>query len=371
MEGQQTIRRFKLSGLSNPSGGYQARVNKEDSNNGMVSKGDESHTLTDPSAAANSSQFSAGTKSVTSSSGDGKFYHIDLKKFESLLDDLVSYAKHDINDLPVNIKEKLNAVKQLYANIENPSVSAQIKELIEVKFTGDSKKMVANTVEAVMKGCRYASCHGVPVGCGHLCAASLMNDPNLSGSSSCGDAVFVYKKGSLELLTYGSDKGTRAYVYVQSNEFKGYTIQMLDYLTQNNITHVRTIVTEGDKCTQMAPDFVAVESLRKHVGNSKASGVHNTNDSSAGVDTNQWWWWLVAAGVLLVVVLAIWGIMYGKKRMDKKKSVLQEAEDRVDPTGLTSSLSGANATGMSPIASPSYTEGFFKTVAQSLSPRIY
>jgi hypothetical protein len=378
MEGQQQIRRFNLSGSSKSSGGYQARVNREKSVDDKVAKGenDASHTLTDPSAKRNSSEFSAGPKlsgkiKDGNDSSDGKYYHIDLEKFDQLLVKLVPFAKQDVNSIPIQTKEMLTAVKQISTNVDNSAAISQIKDMINVRFTCESKDMSANTVEAVMKGCQFASCHGVPNGCGQLCAGSLMGDSNLTGITSCPDAVFTYKNNVLELLNYGSQGNTNCYVYVESN-FPGYTQDMLGFLSKSGVKNVRTIYYDGDKCTQMSPDFVSLDTLRKSVDSKRIEGVKNGSavGNSAGADTNQWWWWLVGIAAVIIVAFCIWGFFYSKKNKTTKsykETSLRRAENRVDPTGLTASM--GNPTGLSPIASPSYTEGFFKTMANSLTPR--
>lgn len=344
----QKIKRFNLSGQSNS---YRAKIKKNVEE--TVTKGQDSSFKTPSETSC--PRTSIGTKTLTSSS-EGKNYHINMEKFSELLDSLVQFAKTDIEKLSTRDKENLTAIKQIATNVDDVKIMNEIKDLINKKFPCDSKNMVPKTVEAVLCGCQHPSCHGIPTGCSQFCASSIMGDPSLTGIQPCQDAVYLYKKGVLDILSFGANSNNNAYVYVDSS-FTAYTADMIVFLSKNGTKYVKTVYYEGDKCQQMSPDFVSVETIKNEL-NKLVQNKKNKNTSN----NMMWWWWVLVLLALVVLGLVIWA-MTSKNRKNGKKSKwsFNKSQDMGDPL-LEKALS---TTGMTPIASPSFTEGFFDTVLRS------
>lgn len=310
------------------SSGYRTKIVRVHSDD-VFEKGSETwtQTPTKDSHHCESRETKSQTPSITPSRSDQmnslnenkRVYGVDMEKLNGILLDLKKYEHVKADDLPVEYKEKLAALRHITSGLSDSKDPMLVEVLSLFKKHFDPNDIrEQGTVASVISGCNAPGCLNIPGGCGHLCADSIMGANSINGVSPCDDAVVVIENGVISLKTHGKKGNERAWVYVKV-DFKGLDAHMIKTLKENGIKYVKIVVVDGAKCIQSSPEFADLDLILKAISSrTKAESMFNSYQASLSSDS--WWWWvIIAVFVLLLLILAVWLMVKSGNRSQSDK----------------------------------------------------
>jgi len=226
---------------------------------------------------------------------DNRQLEFDRNSFLTTLNDLKKYSHTPIKTLEaeqkVQFSKVMNAIEMLYKiNKLYELVHNDIQSIFD-----DVKIVVPGTVAAYFIGCSSNDNFSGPMGCNPKCAASLApggKDPN---EYTCDDLVLMYENdGTFSSLNQKISQ--HSYIHIGDPNFKGFTKNNIQELTDANISSATLIYSKNDGTYRDPINSMKVSELPL---------ISQTQSNGSGDDSGAWVLLIIIAIIIIVLLLIL------------------------------------------------------------------
>lgn len=263
---------------------------------------------------------------------------ISKSNLRRTLIELHPYSQVNIKDLPVDAKNKLNSIVNVYTVLYGTGAvyNTVIDDVVEI--FNDVDVIIPGTLAAFLVGCHRETGHNWPQGCDPACASSLPPPIDTPGYAACKDGVLIYSDQGLRRLN--NMKSTQVYIYITHNEsFTGFLPSEIDQLRDEGVQSCMLVSGAKKDITRYpgantygnVSEFIPIDNLPVKGGSkaifpaSSASGNSpNTNSKDTNTNTTitkdtttssiNWWYVGIGIAIIVLIIIIILLIFYFSRR---------------------------------------------------------
>lgn len=242
-------------------------------------------------------------------SGETQAYKFDRKNLKKSFKKLRKHAHVRLEDLDKDNTHRLKSIVQVIKSFYGTKdmYDIVIKDMKCVFSDVDNIK--PGTVAAFFAGCYTKDNFPGPVGCNPKCVASIRpSDGTIF--ETCDDTVLTYKK-SQGFVSLNKKESCHAYVYVDFDDFPGFTRSDIAKLEDADIKHVTLIIGDDNGTYKEVHNAVNVSELPLNPNNDTTvtgTGTTTTEPSSANKGAG------IAFFVILLALLLILAFVFYRYR---------------------------------------------------------
>jgi hypothetical protein len=235
-------------------------------------------------------------------------FQLQRSSLTKCLEELKPYANTYIKNLPQDVKDSYHSIVETLKLLKGSDAYHNIiLKDIHKAFASKEKGMKPGTVSAFFSACFGNDGFTGPYGCNLKCAVAFHGvdekdiDPDMV--TVCEDLILIYKDGSFGAIN--EKESSHAYIYVDGNNFQGFTKDNIETLKKSGIYEVALIFGNDDGSYKEVGSYISVHELPilKHGATNKSS--HKNNGTTTTTVNNSGIWAVVVVLIIIGLLLLL------------------------------------------------------------------